>query len=310
MAATLALVFAAGGATATAAGPPARCAFTSGSHLLHVEIMRDRRAPGRTGVAYLGVRGRSVHLFAGGSGNAVSCAGPSPTTRNVETVQVTASPRLASTELYVDQRRGAFTPGYTNEGDGSSEIEFDISLGARGSAYFLMTPGDDAVYARDLGTATIASLNAFEAPFDFDVALRAGGLILFGVGGDDLMSAAPPDPGPNGQYPTSEPRSGFGIGLLGGAGSDGLFGTPASDALVGGRGADLVIAGAGFDAVSTSDRAVDHVNCGPGFDRLTSDRRDRTAECERGGGGAAAARATRLPLGDPLDQLPLRLRRR
>jgi len=309
MATALALVLAAGGTTATAAGPPARCAFTSGTHLLQIKIKRDRDAPGRTGTAYLGVRKRVVYLFAGVGGDAVECAGRSATTRNIEAVQVTAARRLRSAELYVDQRRGVFAPGHTDEGDGSSEVEFDISLG-RGLAYFLMTPGDDAVYARDLGTETIASLNAFEAPFDFDVTLRSGGLIFLGLGGDDLLSAEPPPPGPYDQYSPSPPGSGFGIGLIGGAGSDGLFGTPASDALVGGGGDDLLIGGAGVDALNSSDRAVDHVNCGAGRDRLTSDRRDRTAECERGGGAGAAARATRLPLGDPLDQLPLRLRRR
>ena len=309
MAAALALVLATGGETATAAGPPARCVFTSGTHFLDIEIKRDRETPGRTGMAYLASRKRFVYLFAGAEGDAVQCAGPSPTTRNIEAVRVTASPKLRSVEFYVDQRRGVFAPGNTDEGDGSSEIEFDISLGA-GLAYFLMTAGDDAVYARDLGTETIASLNAFESPFDFDVTLRQGGLIVLGLGGDDLLSAEPPPPGPYDQYSPSPPGSGFGIGLLGGAGSDGLFGTPASDALIGGGGADLVIGGAGVDAINTSDRAIDHVNCGAGRDRLTSDRRDRTAECERGGGGAAAARATRLPPGDPLDQLPLRLRRR
>ncbi len=307
--AALALAMVAGADAAAGADRGARCSFAGPERVLRIVVEPDPAVGGiRSGFAYIAARKQIVYVFAGGGGRRVPCRGPTPTTLNLESVQVSTARRLRSAEVFVDQRRGAFAPGDTDEGDDSPEIEFDLELGGRGLAYFLMMPGNDAVYARDLGTDTIASLNAFEAPFDFDVFIRGGGLVILGMGGDDLLSAAPPPPGPYDQYSPTPPGSGFGIGLLGGAGSDGLFGTPAADALVGGGGTDLVIAGGGDDAVETSDRAVDHVNCGAGRDRLTADGRDRTHGCERRGGLAAVARATRLIPGAAPHHLPLRLR--
>ena len=309
-AAATVLVLAAGDAGAAAAGHDATCRFGGASRDLEITIERDQAAKGRAGAVYLATRHRFIYVFGGSGGDEVPCHGAAPTTLNVDTVRVTAAAKLRAAEVFVDQRGGVFAPGNTDEGNGSSEIEFQIDLPLRGLAYFLMTRGDDAVYARDLGTQTLASLNPFESPFDFDVTVNGGGLIVLGLGGDDLLSASPSPPGPYDQYQPSPPGSGFGIGFLGGAGSDGLFGTPAADALIGGGGSDLVIGGAGEDGISTRDGIRDFVNCGAGRDRLTSDRRDRTHACEAHGGTAAARRATRLPGGVAPDHLPLRLRPR
>ena len=306
----IAVAILAGAASAEAAPKAARCAFEEGSRVLRIEVERDPGAHKRVGSVYIAARHRFIYVFAGRTGDSVPCSGPSPTTHNVESVDVSTASRLRSADVYVDQRDGRFAPGNTDEGDGSSEIEFQIALPAHGLAYFLMTDADDAVYARDLGTRTVASLNAFEAPFDFDVTVDGGGLIVFGLGGDDLLSAAPPAPGPYDQYSPSPPGSGFGIGLLGGPGSDGLFGSPAADALIGGGGTDLVIAGGGDDGVSTKDGARDFVDCGAGSDHLSADKRDRIHSCEARGGFSAATRATRLALGVTPDHLPLRLRDR
>ena len=309
-AATAALAILGFGGTAAAAQQAAHCHFASGSHALRISIARDPKREGRSGSAYVGVRRRFVYVFAGEAGDRVPCTGASPTTLNIEAVFVDAAPRLRSVELVVDQRGGVFAPGNTDEGDGSSEVEWDIDLGNRGLAYFLMTQGDDAVSALDLGDQTIADLNAFETHLDLDVSVRGAGLIVLGLGGNDLLSAVPPAPGPYDPYSSGPPTASFGIGLLGGAGADGLFGSPAADALVGGGGADFVAAGDGNDAIGTSDMSADVIDCGAGQDRLTSDKRDRAHACERRGGSAAAARATRLPPGVAPDQLPLRLRAR
>ena len=309
-AAAIALTLALGDAGAAAAEKAATCRFGGASRVLQITVRRDRAEDGRAGSVYVATRRRAIYVFGGSNGDAVPCSGPSPTTLNVDTVRITAAAKVRAARVYVDQRGGVLAPGNTDEGDGSSEIEFEIDLPRRGLAYFLMTQGDDAVYARDLGAQTLASLNPFEAPFDFDVTVNGGGLIVLGLGGDDLLSAAPSPPGPYDEYAPSAPEPGFGIGLLGGAGSDGLFGSPAADALIGGGGTDLVIGGAGDDGIATRDRTRDFVDCGDGRDQLTSDRRDRTHACEARGGAKAARRATRLSGGVAPDHLPLGLRRR
>jgi uncharacterized repeat protein (TIGR01451 family) len=78
--------------------------------------------------------------------------------------------------------------------------------------------------------------------------------------------------------------------LVGGAGNDRLYGGLKRDVLVGGlgddqlfpgAGQDLVRAGAGNDAISARDGSRDVVECGPGADRVTADRRDRLRGCEQ-----------------------------
>jgi uncharacterized repeat protein (TIGR01451 family) len=78
--------------------------------------------------------------------------------------------------------------------------------------------------------------------------------------------------------------------LVGGAGNDRLYGGLKRDVLVGGdgddqlfpgTGRDLVRAGAGNDVISARDGSRDVVECGPGTDRVTADRRDRLVGCEQ-----------------------------
>jgi uncharacterized repeat protein (TIGR01451 family) len=78
--------------------------------------------------------------------------------------------------------------------------------------------------------------------------------------------------------------------LIGGAGNDSLYGGLKRDVLAGGvgddqlfpgTGRDLVRAGAGNDAITARDGSRDVIECGPGIDRVTADRRDRLVGCEQ-----------------------------
>lgn len=312
-ASVVAMLACAGSAGAKA---PARCTFDGGPRVLDVAIGRDPANPQgrRSGFAYMVVRHGFVEVFAGSGLAHVNCTGPTPTARNVDTIRVRHKVRLHSTVLYVDERLGVFAPGNTDEGDGSSEIEFDLDLDPRGVGYFFLTTEDDAAYVRDLATGDVADLNAFESVSDTDVYAHPGtSLFLNGAAGDDLLGATPVAPGP---YDPYLPAGGFGVGLFGGGGADALFGSQESDVLVGGAGVDALSGDAGDDAIVSLDRPkrADRVDCGDGVDHLDADRRDRIVACERRGRVSARAPAavhgTRL-LGDgPPDHLPLRLRSR
>lgn len=291
----------------------ARCSFGSNSHLLRIVVERDPAAErgDRSGFAYVAVRDRFVYLFAGSDGDEVACRGPAPTTRNIETVQVVRGPGVTAAVVYVDQRGGAFAPGNTDERDGSSEVEFDMSLGDDGIAYFLMTPGNDAVYVRDLEPVDYANLNALEPVADTDVVLREGAaLFVNGAAGDDALVATPIPPGP---YDPAPPLGGFGAGLLGGAGADVLLGTDQDDYIVGGGGPDRLEGAAGDDALIARDRAPDRLDCGAGLRDLAElDRRDALAGCERTRRGPRDRRplAARLLARGTPDHFSLRLRHR
>jgi uncharacterized repeat protein (TIGR01451 family) len=78
--------------------------------------------------------------------------------------------------------------------------------------------------------------------------------------------------------------------LVGGAGNDVLRGGLKRDVILGGdgddqllpgTGQDLVRAGFGNDVISARDGSRDVIECGPGNDAVTADRRDRLRGCER-----------------------------
>jgi Ca2+-binding RTX toxin-like protein len=78
--------------------------------------------------------------------------------------------------------------------------------------------------------------------------------------------------------------------LIGGTGRDRLEGEAGNDRLTGGSGGDVLIdelglnafeAGPGADYVNSRNGNRETVRCGPGFDRVRADRRDRLRGCER-----------------------------
>jgi Ca2+-binding RTX toxin-like protein len=61
-----------------------------------------------------------------------------------------------------------------------------------------------------------------------------------------------------------------------------IDGRGGADRIVGGGGDDRILGGAGNDRIVSKDRYADTIRCGPGFDRVVADYRDRIArDCER-----------------------------
>ena len=70
--------------------------------------------------------------------------------------------------------------------------------------------------------------------------------------------------------------------IHGGRQGDKILGGPGADGINGGLGHDLIKAGKGGDRIVANDGMRDHIICGPGFDSVKADKRDRIArDCER-----------------------------
>ncbi len=75
--------------------------------------------------------------------------------------------------------------------------------------------------------------------------------------------------------------------IFGLAGNDRVVGKGGADVLDGGPGKDVIMGGAGADRIDVADGSPDRVDCGPGHDRVVSDRKDTLAHCEAKPGAAA-----------------------
>jgi Ca2+-binding RTX toxin-like protein len=116
--------------------------------------------------------------------------------------------------------------------------------------------------------------------------------LIIGLGGDDVLRAGDRRDlvrGGDGDDkiaggPGSDKIVG-GIGedrLHGGRQADKIVGGPGADGINGGLGRDLIMAGRGGDRIIANDGMRDRIICGPGFDSVKADRRDRVArDCER-----------------------------
>jgi Ca2+-binding RTX toxin-like protein len=207
---------------------------------------------------------------------------------------------------------GPFAPGATPESDGTSEIEIEF----RGPVWAVVY-GTASADAFDWGPGSThqagLNLNAGESgdqDVDVDITLSRGyaSLLARGLGGDDTITTSPQlvspasvlsGGGPGDDRVTAGLHAGgilegeAGDDVLIGSGlADNLIGGPGNDRLVGGRGSDrfdlfdgargrdLIIAGPGPDQINSRDSARDRVRCGPGYDRVTADRKDRLRGCE------------------------------
>jgi Ca2+-binding RTX toxin-like protein len=176
--------------------------------------------------------------------NGVGC-GTLPTT---DLIRITADP------ITIDLTEGAFAPGKSDEGDGSSEIEIELLGGPRSLHVVGSTQGDHIVGGREQrdcdtveGIALSAiNLNSDEAVPDADVFdcesmfNWTGPSSIVGNGGDDVLSLAGEG--------LDEPMHGH-MTLRGGAGDDTLISGRSDDSIFGGAGVDT------FDA-SWSDLFV------------------------------------------------------
>lgn len=240
----------------------------------------------------------------------LECDGGTPTVSNTDRVDVQAPDGL-SWGLQIKLGGGGLAPGFTNEGDGSSEIEiyfaetegsFSAFAIVRGSA------GDDSVDFGSVGGDMAANLNADETVPDPDVFLSdAFGFDFTGRDGDDRASAmgGPGFDGPIGSV--AQANDSFAIRLVGGFGADDLTGTPGAEAkygtsIDGGDGPDRLVGGPDRDSIRADfgrdtilgrggdDQLVsqkkpsdsDQVACGGGTDEVRADKQDQiNSDCER-----------------------------
>ena len=234
--------------------------------------------------------------------SAVACTGTfAPAVTNTDTVVVNTLNNAPNAFVTIDLSGGPFAPGVIDEGDGSSEIEFDLQLpGDQDGAVVFGTSGSDhVVFGTDTGKAGI-NLNPDEANPDIDVQLDGADVaVALGRGGNDTISA-------DGGFGFDGPLRRFAF-LSGGQGNDRLIGGTADDILEGGGGRDLLSGGAGGDiltggngrdsmfggpgndALLARHGGRDRVLCGAGKDLATVDRHDHVRGCEQvnqhGGGG-------------------------
>jgi hemolysin type calcium-binding protein len=223
--------------------------------------------------AAIDVRIGEITILDGDTGVPIRCAGGTPTVDNTDTVLVRKGKRVGSGELFLDLRYGLLQPGATDEGDGGSEIEFDVDLDG-GEVVTRMTRGVDPVTVGESSGRIAVNLNAGESAADVDLLVgQSDDLQVVGGGSGDRLLA---DDGPpfTGSPALFLAEGGQGDDLLeGGSGPDGLFG---------GGGSDRINAGAGPDFMLVRGRATDHIDCGPGHDTVLifSRARQDLRDCE------------------------------
>jgi Ca2+-binding RTX toxin-like protein len=223
--------------------------------------------------------------------------------------RIRAVGRGGDQSVTIDLAGGPFAPGATVEGDGSDEVEFEVTLG----------PGDDLLSIRGaegpdavgLGTAGI-NLDTTESSGDPDVALDGVEEVAVQLGGGDDRLTGSEDLG------TGEPVE-LPLEVDGGLGDDEVVGGALGDRLVGSLESD-VLDGAGGDDEVIGDDGRDRVGGGDGDDLLDAGGDDDVVaggpgdDRERGGDGDDAFRqeaadgADRLEGGPGLDRADYRTR--
>jgi hypothetical protein len=213
-------------------------------------------------------------------GRPVRCTGPEATVHSVDTVH------LLDDEVRLNLRGGPFAPGLTDEGDGSSEIEFEVEHGIGGALELRFGTAPDSVAAASPGPEQDAlNLNAGEAVADADLVLqpqepgfgRARVTVSLGSGADKFDSRI---------GSLREARNG--LLVLGEAGRDRLTTGAGNDTAVGGPGRDWISTGAGADFVDVNDGVADRADCGRAIDLADGERADRLRACQRFGSATDA----------------------
>jgi RTX calcium-binding nonapeptide repeat (4 copies) len=295
--ATLTSVVALSATAATHAGTRAgvTCRFDIATHRLTVTFHNDD--------ANGGVVRDGENLVVEDVFGPLGCAGANDPTRfNTENVRVRSRAQsVGDLEFVLDLRGGPLTPGFGDEGDGSSEIEFVVSFPTRSDSRVPIhgSREPDRIVLGDLAHRKGANLNAGEDVGDPDVTIRGGMPLVYGSGGADVISARGGD-GFVGPYPALVVEFGgrgddllmggfwhqalFGMRggdfLKAGRKADLLKGGQGRDGLKGGQGHDAMSAGRGVDFVHARDNTRDEVRCGRGSDNGAADRIDRLRGCE------------------------------
>jgi hemolysin type calcium-binding protein len=203
--------------------------------------------------------GQSIRVIDDASGTPVSCAGPTPTVRNIARILFIAKADGAG--LFVSLAGGPFAPGL-DDSSASSEIqiqartfaEFPGNIGLGGSR------GTDRFQIRSQ-RPTGRTLVNFDPGKDneHDLVFPASvvGFLVRGGRGDDSVVG-------------SGIRGRLSLSVYAGPGRDRLVGGPFTDFLAGRAGADFIRGRGG----------ADEINCGSGTDVALIEPRDRVAACE------------------------------
>jgi hypothetical protein len=266
--AALAAIAALAATSTTHAGTRAgvTCRFEIATHRLTVTFHNDD--------ANGGIVRRGGRLVVEDVFGPTGCAGAEDPTR-FNTDRVRARAREASVDdldFEVDLTAGPFAPGFSDEGDGSSEIEFSVPFpagsGSRVSIYGSGGPG--RIVLGHLAHRQGANLNAAEDVDDPDVTIRGGTFMVFGF---DVVTARGGGGGFIGPYRRS-------LLAVGTPGDDLLSGGPKGDYLIGRRGHDTMKGDGGGDFLIARDHTRDLVRCGRGSDIAKVDRVDQLHRCE------------------------------
>ena len=164
----------------------------------------------------------------------------------------------------------------------------DTVYGGHGRDTLVGGAGNDAIFARDGERDAIAcgpgrdaaTVDALDTAADCEQLIRPS-----------APAPAPPSGGGgggggDGRVIRGTPRNDVLVGgpgndrIYGLGGNDRIVGNGGDDALDGGPGQDAIEGGAGADGINAVDRARDRVDCGPGRDRVASDRMDALTGCE------------------------------
>jgi RTX calcium-binding nonapeptide repeat (4 copies) len=269
--AMLAAIAALAATSATHAGTRAgvTCRFDITKHKLTVTFHNDD--------ANGGIVRRAGRLVIEDVFGPIGCAGAEDPTRfNTERVRVRArAPSVDDLEFELDLSAGPFAPGFSDEGDGSSEIEFSVPFPAGSGSRVPIHGrwGPDRIVLGDLAHRKGANLNAAEDVDDPDVRIRGGTFLVYGFRGADVVSAR----GGGGAFIGPYPRS---VAAFGDRGDDLLSGGPKRDYLFGGRGHDTMRGDGGGDFLVARDHTRDLVRCGRGSDVAGVDPVDQLRRCE------------------------------
>jgi RTX calcium-binding nonapeptide repeat (4 copies) len=251
-------------------GPSIECGYGAADHTLAFKSTLLRT------VVTVERDGRELVVRA--DGERVACGSDPVTVDNVDTIVA-----FAKSEVALDLRGGRLAPGFTDEGDGSSEIEVGARFSRAGGLRVRGSGRQDAIAMGESGGLHSINMNAREAQRDVDVTVHGGYDVLsaIGRGGNDLISArgGPEFDGALQAKTTVSAGSGRDR-VRGGSRRDLIGGGAGDDRISPGRGTDRIKSLGGVDRLRLRDRERDYARCGPGEDRVTADRKDRLAGCD------------------------------
>jgi Ca2+-binding RTX toxin-like protein len=238
---------------AAPAGAAVSCSYTAGNHTMTIDLTANGD--------FVSIQRSGATILV----DSASCGGASVTNTNKVVLNGSAGAQSVSISMF----GGPFEPGFTPEGSGISEIEFEGSLLAGTDSIAIHgTTGPDTI---------IAGLGGFNLNTDGDADVTTGGIeqrTIFGDSGADTLSAA----GGLGTGAILADR----VSISGDAGNDIVTGGDGGDYLAGGDDQDSISGGNGSDWYMTGGPGPDSVGGGYGNDTMYGDPGNDTVT---GGGG-------------------------